>query len=97
MGPADKALANGMVGQISTQASASGGHWPADLFRPAAASRTEVRDIPLQDGRKGKVTVFLQASPDRTGLLEQFERRVLTELDGTARQSRETWTLSHQP
>jgi hypothetical protein len=94
MSSSDKVVARHMVQRIVTQGTALGGNWPVDLFRPTASPREQVRDVPLPDGRKGRVTVTMQASPDPRGVMEQFERRVMTELDGTTRLSQETWKLS---
>lgn len=94
MSSSDKVVAAQMVQRIATQSSAVGGNWPADLFRPLAATREQVREVPLPGGRQGRVTVTMKASPDPRGLLDQFERRVMTELDGTQRFSQETWRLT---
>jgi hypothetical protein len=97
MSGTDKAIAAQMVQRISAQSRVVGGNWPVDLFRPVAGPRTRVQDVQLPGGKQGKVTVTVQANPDQRGLLEQFERRVLTELDGTSRLSLETWRMSSMP
>ncbi|MFM5906614.1 MAG: hypothetical protein ACKOPO_03345 [Novosphingobium sp.] len=90
----DKSVAARMVSRITAQSNAVGGNWPADLFRPLGGPRSHVREVPLPDGKHGRVTVTMQANPDSRGLMEQFERRVLTELGGTSRMSQETWRLT---
>ncbi|MFM5931314.1 MAG: hypothetical protein ACKOPQ_10430 [Novosphingobium sp.] len=90
----DKAVAAQMVSRIAAQSGAIGGNWPTDLFRPKGGPRKQVREVPLPDGRQGRVTVTMQANPDSRGLMEHFERSVLTELGGTSRLSQETWRLT---
>jgi hypothetical protein len=68
--------------------------WPADLFNPAPGEHREHRRIALPDGQEGAVDVVVKAlgvHPD--GLPEAVERTVTTVLAGTARTSREQWTL----
>ncbi|PLK27242.1 hypothetical protein [Novosphingobium sp. TH158] len=88
-----RSVATQMVQRIVTQSRVVGPNWPADLFRPGSDQQTHVQEVPLPDGRQGKVTVTLQASQASGGLLDRFERRVLTELDGTRRLSLETWRM----
>ncbi len=94
MSGSDEAVATNLVQRIASQSSAVGGNWPTDLFRPSATARKQVREVPLPDGKQGRVTVTMKAEPDPRGFLDQFERQVMTELDGTVRLSRETWRLA---
>jgi hypothetical protein len=94
---ADRAAALAMVAKLQAQARASGGNWPADLFRPADGERRESRELPLPDGSAGKVTVTINASDTPDGLLANFQRQIVTELEGTSRLSTETWTLAAIP
>jgi hypothetical protein len=94
MTSADKAVAKQMVQRIAAQSQSSGGSWPVDLFRPPAQPVVDVREVPLPDGKQGRVTVTMQASPGMYGRLRQLDRRVLTEIDGTSRLSEETWSMT---
>jgi hypothetical protein len=69
--------------------------WPADLFNPASGERSERRRIALPGGQEGEVHVSVKvigAQPE--GLPRSVERTVTTVLAGTARTSREQWTLA---
>lgn len=90
----DKAVAKEMILRIAAQSQASSGGWPVDLFRPPAEPVVNVRDLPLPDGKQGRVTVTMQASPRNAGHLSQFDRSVLTEIDGTSRLSVESWSMT---
>lgn len=94
MSSADKAVATQMIQRIAAQSQGSGGTWPVNLFRPAGKPQVDVRELPLPDGRQGRVTVTMESSPDDQGQLRQFDRRILTEIDGTSRLSVETWSMS---
>jgi hypothetical protein len=95
LSPADRAAAVAMAEQLQRQSRSAGGNWPVDLFRPANGERSEVRTVPLGNGAEGRVTVTTAAATasSRTGLVDRFERKVLTETGGTSRLSVETWTL----
>ena len=97
MTDAERAAALAMVAKLQTQARSAGGNWPADLFRPASGEHQESRELPLPDGSTGKVTVTITASDAAGGLLDRMQRRVVTELGGSARLSTETWTLATLP
>lgn len=75
--------------------SANGGTaWPVDLFNPARTSHHEVRRVPLPGGSEGEVDVSISVDrPDLSQLPQQFERTVVTRLDGSERISREVWTI----
>ena len=76
-------------------ASSNGGvGWPVDLFNPASNSRHEVRRVPLPDGSAGEIDVSINVDrADAAQLPQQFERTVVTRLDGSERSSREVWTI----
>ncbi|MEP7221627.1 MAG: hypothetical protein ABI673_03055 [Novosphingobium sp.] len=90
----DRQVAAQTVSKLAAQASAVGGNWPSDLFRPAPGERSQVRQIALPDGGHGTVTETIRAAGASSGLLQRMERKVVTELDGTRRENREIWTLS---
>ncbi|MFM6931165.1 MAG: hypothetical protein ACKOUT_02845 [Novosphingobium sp.] len=94
MTTADKAVARQMIQRIATQSQAAGGSWPVDLFRPPVEPVVDVREMPLPDGKQGRITVTMLASPGSDGQLHQLDRRVLTEIDGTSRLSTETWFMT---
>ncbi|MCW1401406.1 hypothetical protein OKA06_03315 [Novosphingobium sp. MW5] len=91
---ADKTVAKQMIQRIAAQSQGAPGSWPVDLFRPAERSRVDVREIPLPDGKQGRITVTMQASPNESGQLKQLDRRIVTEIDGTSRLSVESWSMS---
>jgi len=93
----DRARARAMALRLQAQFQAAGNSWPADLFRPAPGTRSEHRDMPLPDGRSGKVTITIDAAETSGGLLDRFERRVVTEVEGTHRLTVERWTLAAAP
>ena len=97
MTDAERTAALAMVAKLQAQARAAGGNWPADLFRPASGEHQESRELPLPDGSTGKVTVTITATDAPGGLLDRLQRRVVTELGGSARLSTETWTLASLP
>lgn len=90
---AERAAAMAMVERIQAQVRAAGGNWPEDLFRPSAPQRSEVRAVPLGNGLEGRITVSIAAADGQQGIVDRFERKVLTETGGTSRLSVETWTL----
>ena len=94
MASADKAVAKQMIQRIAAQSQGAPGSWPADLFRPAEKARVDVRELPLPDGKQGRVTVTMQASPNDSGQLRKLDRHILTEIDGTSRLSVESWSMS---
>lgn len=79
-------------------ASANGGTaWPVDLFNPARNSHHEVRRVPLPGGSQGEIDVSISVERPQLGQLpQQFERTVITRLDGSERISREVWTIGVQ-
>lgn len=67
---------------------------PGDLFVPPASARQESRRIALPGGASGQLSTeyWGRTSPD-TGLLEEARRIILTETEGTRRETAEHWTL----
>lgn len=79
--------------QLAAQGAAAS--WPVDLFNPTSAERVERRRISLPGGQEGEVAVSVKAlGLQADGLPSEVERTVTTVLAGTARTSRERWTLS---
>ncbi|MCB2079103.1 MAG: hypothetical protein R3E09_01525 [Novosphingobium sp.] len=69
--------------------------WPADLFRPVPGQHRETRTIPLPNGARGHVAVDTDATTQGpAGLLSSFTRTVTTDLEGDARVTYESWTLT---
>lgn len=76
------------------EASVGAAYWPNDLFSPAMHSRREKRTLALAGGHQGAVEVSVDVLGKLPGGLPQsVERRVTTEVEGSARFSREVWTL----
>lgn len=94
MAPQDRAIAATMVQRIAAQGQSSGGKWPVDLFRPASGHRSEVRNMALPDGSEGRIIVTIDAIGHGDGILDHFERNVVTELGGTRRESVEVFRLA---
>ncbi|WP_162925109.1 hypothetical protein [Aurantiacibacter odishensis] len=70
-------------------------HLPLDLFAPSSQSRHEERDIVLPGGVEGKVESVFEAERDeRTGLMREASRSVMTRVAQTSRGTRERWSLS---
>ena len=70
---------------------------PVDLFTPPQVARRASREVDLPGGMSGRVsTQFGGSISPRTGLLEDAERIILTETDGTRRRTVESWSL-HPP
>lgn len=84
------------LAEIQSAAAVGGGmtRWPDTLFLPGAEHREEAQDIALPDGRAGTVRVALdRASTAGAPTMSRAERTVTTELAGTRRVARETWSL----
>lgn len=94
MEPQDRAVASNMVQRISVQGQGASGNWPVDLFHPASGHRSEVRNMAMPDGSEGRITVTIDAAGGGDGVLDHFERNVVTELGGTRRQSIEVFRLA---
>jgi hypothetical protein len=94
LAPAAKADASEMAGRIVATGRAAGGNWPTDLFRPQTQSGSQEQELALPGGKSGRVVVSVDAHRSSNGLMERFSRIVSTELDGTRRNSSETFTIS---
>jgi len=94
LGADGQVAAKAMLGELSARTQAAGNGWPADLFRPSAGRSSRVERLPLPDGSEGRVTVTTLAEDAASGLLGTLRREVVTELGGTRRASRETFTLA---
>ncbi len=69
--------------------------WPLDLFDPSGADFTDRREIALPGGARGTVEVAVRHfSGSADAGAREVERTITTRLDGTARVSREVWTLA---
>lgn len=95
--PAAREQASAMLGSVLSAASA-GAAWPADLFNPLRARSHETRRIPLPGGSEGEVDVSINVAGNVAGgagftLPQQFERTVVTTLEGSQRTTREVWTI----
>ncbi len=94
MTPQDRTIASAMVQRIATQSQSSGVRWPDDLFRPASGHRSEVRNMAMPDGSEGRIIVTIDAAGGGDGMLDRFERNIVTELGGTRRESMEVFRLA---
>ena len=84
----------GALARSILESSIGASAWPSDLFNPSSLSRSEQRKLALADGQQGKVEVSVEVRGRAAGSLPQsIERRVVTEVEGTSRFSREVWTL----
>lgn len=93
LAPMQKREAGNFLTRLAAQGALAA--WPADLFNPAPGERHEHRRISLPDGQEGEVNVSVKVlGANREGLPRSVERTVTTVLDGTARTSREQWTLA---
>lgn len=79
-------------------AAANGGAaWPVDLFNPTRNRHHEVRRVALPSGNQGEVDVSINVERTTAGdLPQQFERTVITRLDGSERISREVWAFNNR-
>lgn len=66
---------------------------PPDLFFPLPGEASERRELVLPGGESGEVAVELSASAGPGGVLERFERRIITRIGDDVRKSRESWSL----
>ena len=72
----------------------AGAAWPEDLFHPRAGASQTTSQLDSGSGQ-GVVSISIEsdASP-ADGLMRQFRRTVVTELDDSTRTSSEEWTLT---
>ena len=66
---------------------------PPDLFFPRPGRATDRRALALPDALTGEVRVTLEATARDDGLLDRFERRIVTRIGDDVRPSHEIWTL----
>lgn len=66
---------------------------PPDLFFPVVGEASERRELALPDGTMGEVSVKIAVRAGAGGLLESFDRRIVTRIGDDTRNSRETWRL----
>ena len=93
LAPAQQRESADFLNQLATQGVPAA--WPVDLFNPANAERSEHRRIVLPSGLEGEVTVSVKVVGMHShGLPNAVERTVTTVLAGSARTSREQWTLA---
>ena len=93
--PGQRGNAKGFVATLLAHPELAGGHWPPELFHPMTGTRRDVRDYALADGRPATTTVVVDVRGDGAGgLLQRFDRTIVTETGGAAQKSREIWTLA---
>lgn len=94
--PANDGAAIGqLVQQMQTMAgSATLSRWPTTLFLPEQGISREERRFALPEGSEGSIVAELEFLP-AAGLktMGRAERRVVTEVAGTRRVTRELWSL----
>jgi hypothetical protein len=91
----ERSGALGFVSALLAHPEVAGGHWPAELFHPMTGTCADTNSYPMPGGGTGTVTVTIDAHGDGPGgLLQSFERTVVTESGGAPQQSRERWTLA---
>ena len=68
--------------------------WPTTLFLPEAGSSREERRFALPENSEGTIITELERLPaDELDTMGEAERRVVTNIAGTRRVTREQWTL----
>ena len=93
--PGERGEARGFISTLLAHPEIAGGHWPAELFHPMTGTREESRDYALPDGSPARITVTIRAHGDGPGgLLQSFERVIVTNTHGAAQENHELWTLS---
>ena len=89
----DLQAAHADLGQLARASDAVISDTPPDLFFPLPGEASDRRELALPGGETGEVLVELSASAGPGGLLERFERRIVTRIGEDVRLSRETWAL----
>jgi hypothetical protein len=87
------------LGQIQALAAAAvTTEWPTGLFLPAGGADRKEKHFALPNGNRGVLIseVEMAPSPD-FATMAQCERRIITEIAGDRRISREQWTLEPMP
>jgi len=91
----DGAALNLLVQQMQTVAGAATlSRWPITLFLPDQVNSREERRFALPEGTEGTIVAELECLPAK-GLetMGRAERRVMTEIAGSRRVTRESWSL----
>ena len=92
--PGQRGSAKGFVDTLLAHPEMAGGHWPPELFHPMTGTRRDVRAYALADGSPATTTVAVDVRGDGPGgLLQSFDRTIVTEAGASAQKSREIWTL----
>lgn len=87
--------ARGFMAQLAAMGAEAVSTIPRDLFFPAPARKSAMRDVALPDGSKGTIKVDTDASVYvETGLLRASERVIVTRIGSSTRASREGWSLA---
>ena len=81
------------LAEVSNRAALLLSRVPSDLFFPTPGSTRE--DRPMETGGEpAHIVIETEAAADpHSGLLDRFERRILTQIGPDARLSRDRWTL----
>ena len=81
------------LAEVSNRAALLLSRVPSDLFFPVSGTTREER--PMEAGEEAaRVVIETEAAADpHTGLLERFERRIVTRIGSDTRLSRDRWTL----
>ena len=81
------------LAEVSNRAALLLSRVPSDLFFPTTGSTREERPMEAR-GETARVAIETEAVADPdTGLLDQFERRIITQIGPDTRLSRDSWTL----
>ena len=92
--PGERVDARGFITTLLAHPEIAGGHWPAELFHPMSGTSEESRDYALADGSPARITATITAHGDGPGgLLQSFERVIVTQTHGMAQENHERWTL----
>ena len=91
----DGAALNLLVQQMQAVAGAATlSRWPTTLFLPNQGISREERRFALPEGTEGSIVAELECLPsERLETMGRAERRVMTEVAGTRRMTRELWSL----
>lgn len=87
--------ADSFMAQLARMGAEAVSAMPRDLFFPAETRGSATRDIALPGGETGTISAATTASVHpETGLLRTSERTIVTRIGGSARVSREGWSLT---
>ncbi len=91
----DKALAERFMATLQAAGQSALAAWPHDLFAPGSRAETFSREVRLPNGKVGTLTILTTATCDAaSGLMRNYERRILTEVEGQSRTGAERFALS---